>query len=187
MVNTQLLHVQNVHTKYCKYFRGFFEFALAEFARNTRKLMYRKYSTFTVVRRLQTVSIVVVPPPLSPIIGSPLPPPLSPIIGSPPPPPLSPIIGSPLPINSVRETRSWGGTPPQEGSFHFLQNCKKRAQFTRACKRARLHARAHEIVLPRPPSLQKKNCPIASGGVVFYGNWTCFVHYNIGLNPYWAA
>ena len=23
MVNTQLLRVQNVHTKYCKYFRGF--------------------------------------------------------------------------------------------------------------------------------------------------------------------
>ena len=49
-------------------------------------------------------------------------------------------------------------------------------------------ARPCEIVLARPPSLQKKkNCPIASGGVVFYGNWTCFVHYNIGLNPYWAA
>ena len=43
MVNTQLIRVQNVHTKYRKYFRGFFEFALAEKPRNPRKLMYRKY------------------------------------------------------------------------------------------------------------------------------------------------
>ena len=46
MVNTQLLRIRNVHTKYCKYFRGFLKFALAEFARNTRKLMYHKYFHF---------------------------------------------------------------------------------------------------------------------------------------------
>ena len=46
MVNTQLLRVQNVHTKYRKYFRGFFEFALAEFPWNSRKLMYREYFHF---------------------------------------------------------------------------------------------------------------------------------------------
>ena len=46
MVNTQLLRVQNVHTKYCKYFRGFLNSRLLNFARNTRKLMYRKYFHF---------------------------------------------------------------------------------------------------------------------------------------------
>ena len=40
---------------------------------------------------------------------------------------------------------------------------------------------------------QKKklpHCQWCQGGAVFYGNslnWTCFVHYNIGLNPYWAV
>ena len=43
MVNTQLLHVPNVHTKYRKYFRGFFNSRLLKFARNSRKLMYREY------------------------------------------------------------------------------------------------------------------------------------------------
>ena len=38
MVNTQLLLVQNVHTKYRKYFRGFFEFALAEFCAKIAKI-----------------------------------------------------------------------------------------------------------------------------------------------------
>ena len=49
MVNTQLLRVQNVHTKYCKLFRGFFNSSrLLNFARNSRKLMHRDISTFTV-------------------------------------------------------------------------------------------------------------------------------------------
>ena len=43
MVNTQLLHVPNVHTKYRKYFRGFLNSCLPSFARNSRKLTYRKY------------------------------------------------------------------------------------------------------------------------------------------------
>ena len=46
MVNTQLLHayhVPNVHTKYCKYVRGFLNSRLLSFARNLRKLMYREY------------------------------------------------------------------------------------------------------------------------------------------------
>ena len=43
MVNTQLLRVQNVHTKYRKIFSRVFEFALAEKPRNPRKLMYREY------------------------------------------------------------------------------------------------------------------------------------------------
>ena len=43
MVNTQLLHVPNVHTKYRKYFRGFLNSCLLSFARNSRKLMYREY------------------------------------------------------------------------------------------------------------------------------------------------
>ena len=43
MVNTQLLHVPNVHTKYRKYFRGFLNSRLLSFARNPRKLMYREY------------------------------------------------------------------------------------------------------------------------------------------------
>ena len=46
MVNTQLLRVQNVHTKYRKYFRGFLNLRLLNFARNSRKLMYRKYFHF---------------------------------------------------------------------------------------------------------------------------------------------
>ena len=45
MVNTQLLRVQNVH-KILQIFSRVFEFALAEFARNTRKLMYREYFHF---------------------------------------------------------------------------------------------------------------------------------------------
>ena len=43
MVNTQLLHVPNVHTQYRKYFRGFLNSRLLSFARNPRKLMYREY------------------------------------------------------------------------------------------------------------------------------------------------
>ena len=43
MVNTQLLHVQNVHTKYRKYFRGFLNLRLLSFAQNSRKLMHREY------------------------------------------------------------------------------------------------------------------------------------------------
>ena len=43
MVNTQLLHVPNVHTKYHKYFRGFLNSCLLSFARNSRKLMYHAY------------------------------------------------------------------------------------------------------------------------------------------------
>ena len=43
MINTQLLHVQNVHTKYGKYFRGFLNSRLLSFARNSRKLMHREY------------------------------------------------------------------------------------------------------------------------------------------------
>ena len=54
-----------------------------------------------------------------------------------------------------------------------------------ACKRAHLHTRVKLCSLD--PLAYQKNHPIPSGGVVFYGNWTCFVHYNIGLNPYWAA
>ena len=38
MVNTQLLRVQNVHTKYHKYFPGFLNSRLLNFARNPRKL-----------------------------------------------------------------------------------------------------------------------------------------------------
>ena len=40
---TQLLHVQNVHTEYRKYFRGFLNSRLLNFARNSRKLMHREY------------------------------------------------------------------------------------------------------------------------------------------------
>ena len=40
MVNTQLLRVQNVQTKYCKYFFGFLNSRLLNFVRNTRKLIY---------------------------------------------------------------------------------------------------------------------------------------------------
>ena len=43
MVNTQLLHVQNVHTKYQKYFLRFLNSRLLSFARNSHKLMHRKY------------------------------------------------------------------------------------------------------------------------------------------------
>ena len=45
MVNTQLLHVrvQNVHTKCRKYFRGFLNSCLVNFARNLRKLMRCEY------------------------------------------------------------------------------------------------------------------------------------------------
>ena len=43
MVNKQLLHVPNVHTKYCKYFRGFLNSRLLSFARNSRKFMHREY------------------------------------------------------------------------------------------------------------------------------------------------
>ena len=39
----------------------------------------------------------------------------------------------------------------------------------RACKRARLHARVKLCSLD-PLAYQKKNRPIPSGGVVFYGN-----------------
>ena len=46
MVNTQLLRVQTVHTKYRKYFRGFFNSRLLNFARNPRKLMCHKYFHF---------------------------------------------------------------------------------------------------------------------------------------------
>ena len=46
MVNTQLLRVQNVHTKYHKYFCGFLNSRLLNFARNSRKLMHRKYFHF---------------------------------------------------------------------------------------------------------------------------------------------
>ena len=46
MVNTQLQRVQNVHTKYRKYFRGFLNSRLLNFARNSRKLMYREYFRF---------------------------------------------------------------------------------------------------------------------------------------------
>ena len=38
MVNTQLLHVQNVHTKYRKFFLQVFEFALAEFCAKVAKI-----------------------------------------------------------------------------------------------------------------------------------------------------
>ena len=43
MVNTQLLHVPNVHTKCRKYFRGFLNSRLLSFARNSQKFMYREY------------------------------------------------------------------------------------------------------------------------------------------------
>ena len=43
MVNTQLLRVQNVHTKYRKYFHGFLNLRLLSFARIPRKSMYREY------------------------------------------------------------------------------------------------------------------------------------------------
>ena len=48
MVNTQLLRVQNVHTNYkiLQIVSRVFEFALAKFARNPRKLMYREYFRF---------------------------------------------------------------------------------------------------------------------------------------------
>ena len=38
--------VQNGHTKYCKYFRGFLNLRLLDFARNSRKLMYHEYFRF---------------------------------------------------------------------------------------------------------------------------------------------
>ena len=43
MFNTQLLRVQNMHTKYHIYFRGFLNSCLLNFARNSRKLMYGEY------------------------------------------------------------------------------------------------------------------------------------------------
>ena len=43
MVNTQLRHVPNVHTRYRKYFHRFLNSRLLSFARNSRKLMYREY------------------------------------------------------------------------------------------------------------------------------------------------
>ena len=46
MVNTQLLRVQTVHTKYRKYFRGFLNSRLQNFAQNPRKLMCREYFHF---------------------------------------------------------------------------------------------------------------------------------------------
>ena len=46
MVNTQLLRVRNVHTKYRKYFCGFLNSRFLNFARNSRKLMYRYYFHF---------------------------------------------------------------------------------------------------------------------------------------------
>ena len=46
-------------------------------------------------------------------------------------------------------------TTPCNGAICFGR-LGGRAKFTRACKRARLHARAREIVLARPPSLPKK-------------------------------
>ena len=49
MVNTQLLHVPNVHTKYRKYFRGFFNLRLLSFARNSRKLITVNSTMFTVL------------------------------------------------------------------------------------------------------------------------------------------
>ena len=44
--STQLLRVQNVHTKYRKYFRGFLNSRLLNFAQNSWKLMYREYFHF---------------------------------------------------------------------------------------------------------------------------------------------
>ena len=71
----------------------------------------------------------------------------------------------------------------QLGQFFGRAKGSREAQFrTHACKRARLLARLHalaKLCFARPPSLPKKPCPSGSGGVVFYGNWTCFVHYNI--------
>ena len=54
------------------------------------------------------------------------------------------------------------GTPPQEGGSPSKGGL--------AGVQASSLARPCEIVLARPPSLQKKNRPIPSGGVVFYGN-----------------
>ena len=42
----KLLHVQNVHTKYRKYFRGVLNSRLLNFARNSRKLLHREYYHF---------------------------------------------------------------------------------------------------------------------------------------------
>ena len=67
MVNTQLLHVPNVHTKYCKYFRGCLNSRLLSFARNSRKLMYREYyhvysivfsNSETLHRNMQSFNII---------------------------------------------------------------------------------------------------------------------------------
>ena len=46
MVNTQLLRVQHVHTKYRKYVRGFLNSRLLYFVRNSQKLMCREYFHF---------------------------------------------------------------------------------------------------------------------------------------------
>ena len=46
MVNTQLLRVQNVHTKYRKYFHRFLNLCLLNFVRNMQKFMYHKYFHF---------------------------------------------------------------------------------------------------------------------------------------------
>ena len=52
MVKTQLLRVQNVHTKYRKYFRGFFNSRLLKNREIRENLMYREYfrvySTWTI-------------------------------------------------------------------------------------------------------------------------------------------
>ena len=53
MVNTQLLRVQNVHTNYRKYFRGFLNSRLLNFARNSRKLMCREYFHFYSMTEIQ--------------------------------------------------------------------------------------------------------------------------------------
>ena len=46
--------------------------------------------------------------------------------------------------------------------------------------------RARNCASRDPLAYKKKNRPSGSGGVVFYSNWTYFVHY-IGLNTYRVA
>ena len=54
MVNTQLLHVQNVHTKYRKYIRRFLNLRLLNFVPNSGKLMHREYFHIFSIRKLET-------------------------------------------------------------------------------------------------------------------------------------
>ena len=57
MVNTQLLRVQNVHTKYCKYFRGFLNSRLLNLREIRENLCTANISTFTVLPQVNGFKI----------------------------------------------------------------------------------------------------------------------------------